>query len=48
MCYNISTLQKLLYMTACNIGIAFFFLHMMTLKVYKYKYVFTQVRSTAD
>ena len=35
-------------MTACDIGIAFFFLRLMTLQVYKYKYVFTQVRSTAD
>jgi len=35
-------------MTACDIGIALFFLHLMTLKVHKHKCVFAQVRSTAD
>ena len=47
-CYKFSTLQKLLYVTACDISIAIFFLHLMTSKSTKYKNVFTQVRSTAD
>ena len=47
-CYKFSTLQKLLYVTACDIRMAIFFLRLMTLEVYKYKYVFIQVRSMAD
>jgi len=35
-------------MTACDIGMAYFFLHLMTVKVYGDKCVFIQVRSTAD
>jgi hypothetical protein len=37
-CYKIPTLQKLLHAAACDNGIVFFFLHLITLQLYKYKH----------
>jgi len=46
--YKSSISQILLYVAACDIGMAYCFLHFITEKVQKYKYVFIQVRSTTD